>query len=68
MAEYYFTPPPPLLQSGDLFAKFLWGQNFFLHLWGDKTMCGNNIYYYTFIISFLEKQPTPRKMKCLRIS
>ena len=29
------------------------GQNYFLHLWGDKIIWGSNIYYYIFIIPFL---------------
>ena len=35
--------PPPMIMRGDLiskFAKILWGQNFFLHLWGDKPLWG----------------------------
>ena len=40
---------------------------------GVKNIWESNIYYYitsyAFIISFLQKQPTPRKVKCfLRIS
>ena len=51
------------------FAQILWEQNFFLNLWGDKPLWGelkvyggSNIYYYTFIISFIQKQkqPAPR--------
>ena len=30
-------PPPPKVWK---FAKVLWGQNFFLDLWGDKPLWG----------------------------
>ena len=56
----WFLSPP--LSWGDLiskFAKILWGQKFFLHLWGDKPLWeelklygGSNICYYTSTISF----------------
>ena len=35
------------------------GTNFFSYIYG-----GSNICYYTFIVSFSQKQPTPRKIKC----
>ena len=64
----------PIIMVGDLilkFAKILWVQNSFLHLWGDKPPWGelklyrgSNIYYDTCIISFLQKKPTPRKVNC----
>ena len=36
-------PLPPIIMGGDLiwkFAKVLWGQNFFIDLWGDKPLWG----------------------------
>ena len=50
-------------ERGDLiwkFAKTLWGQKFFLHLWGDKPLwgdlklcVGSNICYYTSITTLI---------------
>ena len=48
----------PSIMGGTYFKNL--GANFFLHFWGDKprwggvkTICESNIYYYTFMISFL---------------
>ena len=55
------------LKMCQIFVKFLWGQNFFFHLWGDKRIWGqlklywgNNIYYCTFIPFFRNRQQPER--------
>ena len=55
-----FAPPINMGGLNLKIRKILWGQKFFLHLWGDKPLWGelklyggSNIYYYTFIILFL---------------
>ena len=67
---YMISAPPPIIVGGlNLRIGGMQGQDIFSHLWEDKLLwedlkyMGSNVYYYTFIISFLQKQPTLRKVK-----